>query len=53
MLSSLTIIREGLGWVHVLVALAGVAVCAVHASRSRWLWVLAGGFAAEAAVSAS
>lgn len=53
MLSALTMIREGLGWLHVLVALAGAAVCTVHASRSRWLWVLAGGFAAEAAVSAS
>lgn len=53
MLDPATLLREGLGWLHVLVALGGLAVCAVHAARSRWLWVLAGGFAAEAAVSAS
>jgi hypothetical protein len=53
MLDSLAIVREGLGWLHVLVALAGAAVCAAHVSRSRWLWVLLGGFATDAAVSAS
>jgi len=52
MLDATAVVREALGWLHVLVGLAGVAVCAIHVSRSRWLWVLLGGFAAEAAVSA-
>lgn len=53
MLDPFGAVREALGWVHLLVALAGLVVCVLHAARSRWLWVLAGGFAAEAAVSAS
>src|SRR5262245_11994483 len=53
MMDPLGAVREGLGWVHVLVTLAGLVVCVVHASRSRWIWVMALGFAGEAAVSVS
>lgn len=39
------IIREGIGWLSVLVLLVGIAVSAVHLGRARWALVLMGGFA--------
>jgi hypothetical protein len=43
--------QEAIGWLHVLVALAAVVVCAVNLQRSRWVLVLLAGFGIEAAVS--
>lgn len=39
-------------WLGVLVAAAGAVVSALHLGRSRWVMVLTGGFAVEAAVLA-
>jgi hypothetical protein len=49
--AGLGVLREALSWVHVLVALAGVVVCAVNLRRSRWTWVLLCGFGVDAFVS--
>ncbi len=46
-----TVLRELTGWLHVLLSLAGVIVCALHLGRSRWIWALMGGFGLEAATS--
>ena len=37
-------------WLGVLVAVAGAVVSGLHLGRSRWMMVLCGGFALEAAV---
>lgn len=39
-------------WLGVLVAVAGATLSALHLARSRWVMVLTGGFAVEAAVLA-
>lgn len=39
-------------WLGVLVAAAGAVLSALHLGRSRWVMVLTGGFAVEAAVLA-
>jgi hypothetical protein len=51
--SGLGPLQEAVGWLHPLVALAGVVVCAVNLHRSRWMWILVAGFGLEAAVSAA
>lgn len=47
----LSSLQEAIGWLHVLVALAGVVVCAVNLHRSRWVLVVLAGFGIEAGVS--
>lgn len=49
--SGLGALQQAVGWLDVLVALAGVVVCAVNLGRSRWVWVLLGGFGIDAFVS--
>jgi hypothetical protein len=44
-------LQEAIGWLHVVVALAGVVVCAMNLQRSRWALVLLAGFGVEAIVS--
>jgi hypothetical protein len=53
MQSGLMALTQAVGWLHVLVALAGVVVCAMNLGRSRWVVVLLGGFCADALVSAA
>ncbi len=38
------ILREGLGWLSILILLVGGLVCAVYLTRVRWAAVLMGGF---------
>ena len=51
MASGLNVLRDAVGWLHVLVSLAGVVVCAVNLRRSRWVWVLLAAFGLDAFVS--
>ena len=44
-------LREGLGWMSVLLLLATVVVCALNLRRSRWVGVLLIAFATETALS--
>ena len=46
-----TLLREGIGWLHLLAVLAGVLVAAPYLGQSRWVGVLFGGFLVEAVVS--
>lgn len=46
-------LQAALGWLQVLVALVGVVVCIVNLGRSRWVYVLLGGFAIDGFVSAA
>lgn len=46
------VLREAVGWLSVLVSVAGLVVCALQLGRLRWAGVLMGGFALEALVSA-
>jgi hypothetical protein len=46
------ILREAVGWLSVIVALAGAGVCAAQLGRVRFAGVLMGGFALQALVSA-
>jgi hypothetical protein len=45
-------IQAAVGLLNVLLSLAGVAVCAVHLSRSRWVLPILVGFALEALTAA-
>jgi hypothetical protein len=45
------IMQELVGWVHIVVDLAAVVVCLMHAGRSVWARVLAGGFGLQLLVS--
>ena len=47
-----TSLHEALGWLYVLVALAGMILCALHLGRTLWSALLMGGFAVEAATGA-
>jgi hypothetical protein len=44
------VLREAVGWLPVLLSLAAVIVCAFGMGRSRWAWLLLGGFVLETAV---
>jgi hypothetical protein len=46
------LLREAVGWLSVLVSMAGLAVCALQFGRVRWAGVLLAGFALQALVSA-
>lgn len=47
------VIQDVIGWLHILPALAGIALCAISAGRSRWAWLLLAAFALELLVTAS
>lgn len=49
----MNLIRQVLVWLHVLALLAGVVLCALYSSRSRWSWLLLGGFALELLATSS
>jgi len=46
----MTLVQTLVAWLGVFVAVAGVALCVPHLSRSKWVTLLAGAFAVEAAV---
>jgi hypothetical protein len=47
-----TVVREGLGWLGVLLSLAGCLGCAMHLGRTKWAALLAAGFGLLTVVNA-
>lgn len=46
-----TLLRDMVGWLSVLPAIAGLIVSVLNLGRSRWVGLLVGGFAVETVVS--
>jgi len=47
----MSILRDGIGWIGVIVSLGGLGVCAMHLGRVRGAGVLLAGFALQAFAS--
>lgn len=41
------LLREAVAWLHLFVAVGGLAVCLLHLRLSGWVWLVAAGFAGQ------